>query len=175
MTKRLTVPNLLADLARHWPEAAGRVQPGVLLLYRARDQLYDDLARVIEPFGLLPADLDVLVALRTRPPPRELTPTVLYRSLLLSSGGLTKILYRVASAGLIDRPPNPIDGRSRLVRLTALGERLLEEVLEPVVAHEQRFLRPLGPDEQRELTRLLTKLVADDARETGGMRTGVPA
>jgi DNA-binding MarR family transcriptional regulator len=166
LTERLTVSDLLASLARYWPQAAGRVQAAVLLLYRARDLLYDDLAKVIGPFGLLPADLDLLVALRTQPPPRALTPTVLYRSLFLSSGGLTKVLHRVEAAGLIDRPSNPADRRSRLVRLTGAGEQLLDRVMEQVLEHQQAFLGPLDPNERLELTRLLTKLVEAEPLRT---------
>ena len=159
MADRIQVADLLASLQREWPEMAARVQPAVPYLYRARDQLFDDLGRRLVPQGLRPADLDVLVALRTRPPPRELTPTVLYRSLFLSSGGLTKILARLEAEGLIERPANPRDGRSRLVRLTALGERRLDEVAAGVIEHERQFLEPLEPDERHELTRLLAKLV----------------
>lgn len=132
----------------------------MLYLYRARDQLYLDLTRVLQPWGLLPADLDVLGALRTQPHPWQLTPTELYRSLLLSSGGLTKILHRLQAAGLVARTPNPQDRRSSLVVLTAAGAELVERVMGAVVEHERRFLQPLDDAEQAELNRLLSKLVS---------------
>lgn len=132
----------------------------MLYLYRARDQLYLDLTRVLQPSGLLPADLDVLGALRAQPHPWQLTPTELYRSLFLSSGGLTKILHRLHAAGLITRAANPLDGRSSMVRLTAAGEQLLGRVMDAVVEHERQFLQPLAEDEREELNRLLAKLVS---------------
>lgn len=156
---KTSISQMLQGLASEWPEAARRVHPVVLWLYRARDQLYDDLAAVLAPFDLLPADFDVLAALRTQPHPHTLTPTVLYRSLLLSSGGLTKILHRLEARGLVTRPPNPADRRSRLVRLSPRGQRFLQEALDDVIAHEERFLAPLDAAETRELTRLLSKLV----------------
>lgn len=159
MTGKTSISQILEGLASEWPEAARRVHPAVLWLYRARDHLYDDLAAVLAPFDLLPADFDVLAALRTQPPPRTLTPTVLYRSLLLSSGGLTKILHRLEARGLVTRPPNPTDRRSRLVRLSPRGEGFLQEALDDVIAHEERFLAPLHASEIKELTRLLNKLV----------------
>jgi len=157
--ERIRVDRLLASVEREWPEVAAGLNPAVPYLYRARDIAFDDLCRRLAPFGMRPADLDVLAALRTRPAPRELTPTVLYRSLLLSSGGLTKILARLEKEGLVERPPNPDDGRSRLVRLTELGERRLDEIVPGVLEHEHEFLAPLSAAEQAELTRLLTKLV----------------
>ena len=96
----------------------------------------------------------------TRPTPRQLTPTALYRSLLLSSGGLTKILHRLEAKGWIDRPANPADGRSLLVRLTRKGKAQVEQVVDAVVAHEEGCLSPLSTTEQAELARLLGKLVA---------------
>lgn len=139
---------------------ADRIQPSAPLLYRARDLLLADLEKVLADYALLSADLDVLVALRICPPPRQLTPTELYRSLLLSSGGLTKILYRLEAANLIARPPNPADGRSRLVRLTRQGKAQVEKVFNAVVAHEMRWLSPLNASEQAQLTHLLGKLVS---------------
>jgi len=137
----------------------------VLYLYRARDQLYQDLTGVLDPWGLLPADLDVLGALRTQPPPWQLTPTELYRSLLLSSGGLTKILHRLQAARLIERSVNPQDRRSRMVILTPAGAALLERAMYGVVEHERRFLEPLDEAEQEHLNRLLAKLVAAEEGE----------
>lgn len=158
---RLPVGRLLDSLQREWPAAGKVVQPATLLLYRARDRLFDDLTDTLAPFGLLPADLDVLVALRTQPPPRQLTPTVLYRSLLLSSGGLTKILHRLQNCGLIERPANPDDRRSRLVRLTEAGAQLLDQLLDYLVAHEERFLAPLNTAQRHRLAALLHQLITE--------------
>jgi len=166
LDNRLPISQLLDRVRRHWPEAASGLEPGVLYLYRARDQLYRDLTRVLEPWELLPADLDVLGALRTQPGPWRLTPTELYRSLLLSSGGLTKILHRLEAAGLIERTANPEDRRSRMVALTAAGAALLARVMDVVVEHERQFLEPLGEAERQQLNRLLAKLVG--AREASG-------
>jgi DNA-binding MarR family transcriptional regulator len=163
--ERIDVRQFLASLQRNWPSAAAQVEPAVLLLYRARDRLFDDLTDTLKPHALRPADLDVLVALRTQPAPRQLTPTVLYRSLLLSSGGLTKILHRLTERGLIARPANPEDRRSRLVRLTGAGERLLDRLFDDLVAHERRFVAPLSPAERGQLEQLLGRLIAGGCEE----------
>jgi DNA-binding MarR family transcriptional regulator len=154
------VTELFDRIAAHWPEQTGSINPAVILLYRARDLLLEDLEQVLKPLGMRPADLDVLVALRTRPAPHQLTPTELYRSLLLSSGGLTKILYRLQAAGWIDRPANLADRRSLLVRLTRKGKDQVEQVIESVIAHEDQAMAALSAGEQAELARLLGKLVA---------------
>lgn len=162
------IADLFERVDAHWPDLAAVIKPSVILLYRARDLLFQDLESELRQFGMLPADLDVLVALRTRPAPRQLTPTELCRSLLLSSGGLTKILHRLEAAGWIDRPANPADGRSRLVRLTRKGKGHVERVINEVVAHEDRCLAPLADAEQAELARLLGKLVSAKEQERQG-------
>jgi DNA-binding MarR family transcriptional regulator len=158
---------LLRRIAAHWPEQAERVHPEVIFLYRARDLLLDDIERMLKPLGMRTSDVDVLAALRTQPQPRQLTPTALYRALLLSSGGLTKILHRLEGAGWIARPANPRDGRSRLVSLTAAGEAQLQLAVEAIIAHEDRCMAPLSPAEQQQLGRLLGKLVAAWESQTG--------
>lgn len=73
---------------------------------------------------------------------------------------MTKILNRLDERGLIERPYNPLDGRSRLVRLTPQGLDRLEQAMESVIDHQRLFMSPLQAEEQGELTRLLEKLVA---------------
>lgn len=159
MTQRIPIKELLTKLARTWPEVASTLRPEVLRIYRAQELLYMDLTRVIEPLGLGPAALDVLVALRGEGPPFELSPTVLYRSLFLSSGGLTKILKRLEDRGFIERRVCASDRRSSLVRLTELGESLTEKAMEHVIAHERAFVSPLTSSERKQLNELLEKLL----------------
>ena len=158
--RRASVHELLEGLTRNWPEVAERVSPGVLHIYRAQEYLFADLCACLAPHGLQPAEFDVLAALRAQAPPRHLTPTVLYRSLFLSSGGLTKILGRLETAGLIDRPPNPTDRRSRFVRLTARGQDVAERAACAVLEHERRFLAPLNESERSTLAELIGRRVA---------------
>ncbi len=157
--KRLSLMALMATLSRNWPEMAAGMSPAVLAIYRAQEYLFDDLRSCLGPFDLQPAELDVLAALRSQGAPYQLTPTVLYRSLLLSSGGLSKILQRLESAGLVDRPFNPEDQRSRLVRLTPRGCSLVEQASAAVLEHEERFLAPLTASERETLAGLLEQLI----------------
>ena len=61
-----------------------------------------------------------------RDPPHRLSPKEVGVSLLFSSGGLTKLLERLESRGLVAREPDPNDGRGVLVSLTAAGSDLQE-------------------------------------------------
>jgi DNA-binding MarR family transcriptional regulator len=118
-----------------------------------------ELARPLTDRGLQGGWLDLLAALRRAGPPYALRPGELMRTTMLSSGGMTKRLDRLAEAGLVDRRPDPDDRRGTLVRLTSAGRRVVDEALPAHVADEERLLEPLSPAERRTLDRLLRKLL----------------
>lgn len=84
------------------------------------------------------AEFDVLVTLRRSGSPYQLTPSVLTRSLLLTSGGVSNVLQRLEASGLIVRQARAEDARSRWVQLTAEGRRVAEDAVTAVRrAHEE--------------------------------------
>jgi DNA-binding MarR family transcriptional regulator len=60
----------------------------------------------------------------------------LQRSLMLSSGGTTKRLDRLESAGLIRRHPDPNDRRGTLIALTGAGFDLIDEAVPEITRYE---------------------------------------
>jgi DNA-binding MarR family transcriptional regulator len=103
---------------------------------------------------------DLLAALRRSGPPYELNPGALMEATMLSSGGITKRLDRLAAAGLLERRPDPDDRRGTLVRLTHKGRAAIDRALEAHVENERRILDALSARERRELDALLRKLLA---------------
>lgn len=108
--------------------------------------------------GLQPGWFDLLSALRRAGAPYRLTPGQLSASLMLSTGGMTKRLDRMAAAGLIERRPDPTDRRGALVGLTARGRRTIDAAVTDHVANEARLLQRLTTAERRQLEALLRKL-----------------
>ena len=95
----------------------------VVRVIRASHLLQDRLDRIAEAYGLShTGDLDVLTDLDRAGPPHQRTPSELAEALLLTTGGMTVRLNRLQRAGLIERLPNPRDGRGVLVRLTPIGK-----------------------------------------------------
>src|SRR5688572_11351667 len=68
---------------------------------------------------------DVLLTLRRAGKPYRLSPSELTSSLLVTSGTMTNRLGRLETLGLIERHPNPADGRGLDVQLTPKGVRLV--------------------------------------------------
>jgi DNA-binding MarR family transcriptional regulator len=119
------------------------------------DQSVDEL---MNRHGLARSSFDVLASLRRAGPPYELSPTDLYRELMRTSGAMTNRLKRLEQAGLIERRPDPGDGRGRLVRLTPRGRRLVDEIAPLHLENERRLLAALDDDDRRALARLLRTL-----------------
>jgi DNA-binding MarR family transcriptional regulator len=105
------------------------------------------------------ADWDVLAGLRRVGPPYRLSPTELYRGLMRASGTITHRLQRLEKAGLIERVPDPDDGRGILVQLTKSGVKLVDKLAALHLENERRMLAGLSDREREQLARLLEKLL----------------
>jgi DNA-binding MarR family transcriptional regulator len=161
MSKQQYIEQLLDNTKQHWPDIFDSTLESVLRLHRSHDYLHQDLAPLLHRYHLQDADFGVLMTLRQSKPPHCLSPTEIYHSLLFSSGGLTKVLNRVSNAALIERPDNPEDKRSKLVRLTPKGKALIENIAFELHQHERRLFSRLSDNEQQQLNELLAKLLAN--------------
>ncbi len=112
-------------------------------------------------FGLSRSAWDVLASLRRVGPPYERSPTELYRGLMRTSGTMTNRLKRLEKDALIERCPDPEDGRGLLVRLTARGLQLVDQIAPLHLENERRLLRSLTAADQETLERLLRGLLHD--------------
>lgn len=159
-TKRIAASALEAMSFRNWPELARKSTGVVWRLNRAanRLQLVHDAA--IAEHGIQPGDFEVLVVLRIFGPPFELSPTAIYRARRCSSGGLTKILYRLEHAGMVQRRASVEDKRSEPVRLTVKGKRVVEAAMGGVIQLEKQMLSHFSAQEKEQLVALLNKLLA---------------
>jgi DNA-binding MarR family transcriptional regulator len=121
---------------------------------------------VLEPFELTSSDYDVLSTLRRAGRPYSLSPSQLYGQLHRSSGGMTKILKRLNESGLVGREPDPEDGRSIRVMLTARGVSLHDRVFRAYAAASNRLLAKLT-DRQKSEVDLALKLFLDSVEDWG--------
>lgn len=157
---RHTAEESLARMRKNWPKAVTPMAEVLLRVYRLNDLARANAQKQVSQHGLGLTDFDVLAALRRAPPPHELSPTELYSAVLISSGGLTKVLYGLEHRGLISRVADDNDRRSRRVRLTPAGRVLVERVLATLQASGEQLLSgALSAAEMERLASLLRKLL----------------
>jgi DNA-binding MarR family transcriptional regulator len=145
--ERPDLPSLPMAVIGRLSEAAERV-------------MRDHLDPLFAGAGLQPGEFDVISTLRRSGAPYMLSPTRLYESMMISSGGMTNRLDRLERAGLIERRPDPNDRRGKLIALTVAGRRVIDETITRHVANEERLLSVLTTAEQEKLNALLRKLIA---------------
>jgi len=79
----------------------------------------------------------------------------------VTKGTLTGVIKTLAGRRLVRRMAHPDDGRRATLRLTAAGERLISELFPAFNQHERLAVSSLSVSEQRELARLLRKVIRE--------------
>ncbi|WP_018658262.1 MarR family winged helix-turn-helix transcriptional regulator [Actinomadura flavalba] len=119
--------------------------------------------------GLRHAAFEVLLRLSPR---GERCPSMgdLADELILTSGGMTRLIDRMEAGGLVRRVRPPSDRRRQHVELTEAGQAKLDEAL---VVHEETLTRhfagPLTAEERAALVASLTTLRAAARADLGAL------
>jgi DNA-binding MarR family transcriptional regulator len=116
-------------------ELAGRV-------LRAAAFIVKETGADLADLGLSRGEFDVLAALRRADAPQS--PGSLRTVTLVSAAAITKRVAALHRAGLVERSPNPADGRGVLISLTADGVRVIDEAFPRVIGIERRMLGGLS-------------------------------
>jgi DNA-binding MarR family transcriptional regulator len=132
------------------------------LLMESKDLLsrvhYADLN---ESCGLPLSWYDVMIRLG-RSPDGHLTMTRLAGEVSFTSGGITRLVDRMVTAGYVERVSCPTDRRSVFVSLTPAGSRMLETATaEHLRGLERHLIAPLDPTDRAALATALAKLRGD--------------
>lgn len=131
--------------------------PGHLVSLAARGFARFSEAR-LKPLGFGVGHLPVLVALRDG---RASTQRDLARFARIEQPPMAQMLARMERDGLIERSPDPTDGRSRRITLTALAEARLPNAVAVLLAGNQEILRDFSDGEAEVLVDLLRRLITN--------------
>jgi DNA-binding MarR family transcriptional regulator len=157
--RRDFVDHLIAQWERERPDLEARLMAVPGRIRRIARLIDRRLEETWGRFGLGQGGFDVLAALRRAGPPHRLSPTELYRALLLSSGAMTNRIDRLEEAGLVVREPDPEDRRGVLVGLTPKGKEVVDQAVVAVVDAYRELFAPLTPEEWEILASLLRKVL----------------
>ncbi len=131
--------------------------PGHLISLAARGFARLSEAR-LKPLGFGVGHLPVLVALRDG---RASTQRDLARFAKVEQPPMAQMLARMERDGLIERTPDPADGRSSRITLTALAEARLPEAVSVLFQGNREALSDFTDEEARQLVTLLTRLIVN--------------
>lgn len=153
------VDKILAQWAKERPDLD--VSPMGLIgrTTRLASHLRKAIGKTFAEFGLQPGEFDVLATLRRAGQPYQLSPTELFKSMMVSSGTMTNRIDRLEKAGWVQRIPDKRDRRGTLIQLTDKGFSLIEAAVTAHVANEHRILAGLTTQEKEQLCQLLSKLL----------------
>ncbi len=111
-------------------------RPSHLPLLRELVRTYQAFERYsaahIHQLDLTPAQFDVLATLGNT---SGMSAKELGQRTLITKGTLTGVVDRLLGKGLVQRLPDPTDGRAQIVRLTPLGQQTFERVFPAHGAH----------------------------------------
>lgn len=139
------------------------------VLFRAQAALAEKSRESVARHGLTPAEFSVMEALYHRGP---LLLGEVGSKILVSSGGITYLVDRLAGRGLVERRECAEDRRARYAALTGKGAELMDRIFPEHARCLARSMEALSPAELREAARLVKALgkgarVASDCRDSG--------
>ena len=131
--------------------------PGHLISLAARGFARLSEAR-LRPLGFGVGHLPVLVALRDG---RASTQRDLARFARIEQPPMAQMLARMERDRLIQRAPDPADGRSSRITLTEVARARLPDAITVLLRGNHEVLRGFTDEEARLLVALLTRLIAN--------------
>lgn len=145
------------ELSRFFPYRLALLAEAVS---RATAQVYE------ERFDLTRDEWRVLAALADA---REVKTAAVLERTTLDKMRVSRALARMETAALVQRSPDPEDGRGQLVRLLPVGRALYRKIVPMVQARETFLLEALEPAERDALTRAMDKVLqrATQLRQQG--------
>ncbi|MFF9428704.1 MarR family winged helix-turn-helix transcriptional regulator [Streptomyces sp. NPDC014746] len=134
-------------------------------LFRLTHALDQRLRPPFADVGLGSGDFDLLAALRRSGAPYALSAGDLSRTVLVTTGAITKRVDRLEARGLVARRVDATDSRGRLISLTPEGVALTDELIAVHLDNQRRLLAGLDDDERTQLAALLERLAVTSQPE----------
>lgn len=125
----------------------------MFIAYRAMDQ---QVVRAVQEAGYEVTVAQARLAQRIAPNGSRLTDLAEQAQVTKQTASL--LVAALEREGLVERVPDPVDGRARLIRLTRKGLAASARARETVMAVEHAWREHLGPELAESLQEALTRL-----------------
>ena len=136
MSKPLSLPfDPIARADEHWKQRWGNVpsMAAITSIMRAQQILLAEVDAVVKPYGLTFARYEALVLL-TFSKAGELPMSKIGERLMVHPTSVTNTVDRLVKSGLVDKRPNPNDGRGTLASITDRGREVVEAATRDLMA-----------------------------------------
>ena len=110
---------------------------------------------ILEPIEITPGQSRALRVLERHGPLRL---TALADQVRIAPRSTTQVIDGLEQRGLVERRPDPLDRRARLVALTGEGQRISELIRSARHTEAERLFGGLSPSDRETLTRILHQL-----------------
>ncbi|MGW1992642.1 MarR family winged helix-turn-helix transcriptional regulator [Embleya sp. NPDC001921] len=145
----------------------------VVRLHQAMIAMEEFDRRSIGTLDLTAPEYMVLAVLATRPDQPGLTLRQLQPLVMYSSGGMTHCVDRLARKELVERRPNPDDGRSVLVCLTERGRECARAAMRARIDALDGLLKPIAGTDRDVVDKAL-RILASTLGARGWTGTATP-
>ncbi len=112
----------------------------------------------LKELGVASGQVPIMACLNNNPP---MTQSALARAILIEQPTMAATLARMERDGLIERRPDPLDGRSSLIRLTPAAVAKVPAVLAVLGRGHEEMQAGFSPTEREALLGLLGRVVAN--------------
>ena len=122
----------------------------------AQQAIFADFSESVAGQDISPGLFGILVLIDANPGLRQQR---LAEAARLDRSSVVAVIDKLEQRALVRR--QAVDRRSNALYLTAAGSALLRSLKPKVLRHEQRVIENLSPSEQRQLTRLLSRILPE--------------
>lgn len=124
-------------------------------LRKAQVVLFQNFQSAVAPHDITPGQFGVLIMIKEN---EGLSQSDLGSAVGIDRSTMVAVIDRLESRGLVVRAPSPNDRRSYALRLSPEGQRLMEDLIPRVKAHDQSMVKDLSKEEQAQLIDFLRRM-----------------
>ncbi|MFY9075965.1 hypothetical protein CRU99_11935 [Malaciobacter mytili] len=127
-------------------------------IYQINDILKKEIEKILKKHQLTFYELEILVVLHENEND-FLKPSDLYKKLLFSTGGITKLIQRLEKKNYITKEIFLDDLRAKPISITTKGEQVVLEVFPKILKIEKDIFSKLNKEEISNISNSLEKLI----------------
>ncbi|AXH14340.1 hypothetical protein CP985_05780 [Malaciobacter mytili LMG 24559] len=127
-------------------------------IYQINDILKKEIEKILKKHQLTFYELEILVVLHENEND-FLKPSDLYKKLLFSTGGITKLIQRLEKKNYITKEIFLDDLRTKPISITTKGEQVVLEVFPKILKIEKDVFSKLNKEEISNISNSLEKLI----------------